>query len=212
MKEDRPDGVFRLMGGQLNSAATTRTRNRRITDLDRIIQKWDVLGGGLSEVGVNWSGLPKTQQLDSWFWESHEEVRTSMAHNKNESKSIRQPGGIGLFACKELMQYIRSSSANTRKLGRWNSWSVYVDSNHRTMIVVAYQVGTNKTGDKTIYCQHKRHILQRGLGINLEPRELFQNDFLQAITEWKAQRERIIVFIDMNKHVLTGKLAQDFSS
>ena len=93
MKEDRPDGVFRLMGGQLNSAATTRTRDRGITDLDRIIQKWDVQGGGFSEVGVNWSGLPRTQQLDSWFWASHEEVRTSMAHNKNESKSVGQPGG-----------------------------------------------------------------------------------------------------------------------
>ena len=75
---------------------------------------------------------------------------------------------------------------------------------------MAYQVGTNKTGEKTIYCQHKRHILQRGLGINLEPRELFQNDFLHAITELKAQGERIIVFIDMNEHVLTGKLAQEF--
>jgi hypothetical protein len=210
MKEDRPDGVFRLMGGQLNSAATTRTRDRHITDLDRIIQKWDVQGGGFSEVGVNWSGLPRTQQLDSWFRASHKEVRTSTAHNKNESKSIGQPGGMGLFACKELMQYIHSSSANTRKLGRWNSWSVYVDSNHRMRIVVAYQIGTNKTGEKTIYRQHKRHILQRGLGINLEPRELFQNDFLQAITEWKAQGERIIVFIDMNEHVLTGKLAQEF--
>ncbi len=118
MKEDRPDGVFRLMGGQLNSAATTRMKDRRITDLDRIIQKWDVQEGGFSEVGVNWSGLPRTQQLDSWFWASHKEARTSTTHNKNESKSIRQPGGIGLFACKELMQYIRSSSTNTRKLGR----------------------------------------------------------------------------------------------
>jgi hypothetical protein len=51
MKEDRPDGVFRLLGGQLNSAATARTRDRCITDLDRIIKsmgrtRWRVLGGG----------------------------------------------------------------------------------------------------------------------------------------------------------------------
>jgi hypothetical protein len=178
MKEDRPDGVFRLMEGQPNSAATSRTRDRWITDLDRIIQKWDVQGGGFSEVGINWSCLPRTQQLDSWFWASHEEVRTSTAHNENKSKSVGQPGGIGLFACKDLMQYICSSSSNTRKLGRWNSWSVYADSNHHTRIVVAYQVGANKLGEKTIYCQHKCHILERGLGINLEPRELFQKDLL----------------------------------
>jgi hypothetical protein len=65
MKEYISDGIFRLMGGQLNSAALSRTRDRRITDLDRIIQKWDVQGGGFSEVGINWSCLPRTQQLDS---------------------------------------------------------------------------------------------------------------------------------------------------
>ncbi len=210
MKEDRPNGVFRLLGGQLNSAATARTSNRCITDLDRIIKKWDVQGGGFLEVGMNWSCLPRTQQLDSWFQASHEEVRTSTAHNKNENESIGQPGGIGLFACKELMQYICSSSSNTRKLGRWNSWSVYADSNHRTRIVVAYQVSVNKSDKKTIYCQHKRHILEKGLGIKLETRELFQKDLLRAILEWQAQGEQIIVFIDMNKHVLTGTLAQEF--
>ncbi len=103
---------------------------------------------------------------------------TSTAHNKNENESVGQPGRIGLFACKELMQYIHSSSGNTKKLGRWNSWSVYADSNHCMRIVVAYQVSTNKSGKKTIYRQHKRHILEKGLGINLELRELFQKDLL----------------------------------
>ncbi len=88
MKEDRPNGVFRLLGGQLNSGATPRMRDRRITDLDRIIKKWDIQGGGFPEVGINWSCLPRTQQLDSCFSASHKEVRTSMAHNKNENESI----------------------------------------------------------------------------------------------------------------------------
>ncbi len=137
-------------------------------------------------------------------------MHTSTAHNKNENKSVGQLGGIGLFAFKELMQYIRSSSGNTRKLGRWNSWSVYADSNHHTRMVVAYQVGMKKSGKKPIYCQHKCHILEKGLRINLEPRELFQKDLLRAISEWQAQEEQIIVFIDMNEHVLTGTLAQEF--
>jgi hypothetical protein len=99
-------------------------------------------------------------------------------HNKNENESVGQPGGIGLFACKELMQYICSSSGDTSKLGRWNSWSVNADSNHHTRIVVAYQVSANKSDKKIIYRQHKHHILEKGLGINLESRELFQKDLL----------------------------------
>jgi hypothetical protein len=66
-------------------------------------KNWDVQDRGFSEVGINWSCLPRTQQLESWFQVFHKEVHTSMAHNKNENKSIGQPGGIGLFPCKELM-------------------------------------------------------------------------------------------------------------
>jgi hypothetical protein len=35
-----------MLGGQLNSAASTRACDRHIADLGRIINKWDVQGGG----------------------------------------------------------------------------------------------------------------------------------------------------------------------
>jgi hypothetical protein len=66
-------------------------------------------------------------------------------------------------------------------------------------MVVAYQVSMEKFGEKTIYQQHKCHIFEKGLGINLEPRDLFQRDLLRALLEWLGQGERIIIFID-NRH------------
>ncbi len=159
MTEMRPDGVFRLLGGQLNGSASHIIRDRRISDLTRLIHTWDIQDWSFLEVGINWTHLPHTKQLCSWFRRTQEEERTSTSHNTNENVEIYQPGGIGLFACKELRQYICSSSGDTHQLGRWNSWLIHMDSTHWTRMEVAYQlVEQEKSGLRTIYQQHKRHI------------------------------------------------------
>ncbi len=53
MEQRRPDGTFRFLGGQLNSASSTEVRMRKVENLLRLINDWEVQGGGLSEVGVN---------------------------------------------------------------------------------------------------------------------------------------------------------------
>jgi len=61
----RPDGVFQLLGGQMNSAASEETRLRKSGDLVRLCQEFEVQGGGLSEAGVNWSTFPASANLAS---------------------------------------------------------------------------------------------------------------------------------------------------
>jgi hypothetical protein len=67
MKEERPDGVFRFMGGQLNCAATKSVRDKKIADVHQIIDQWDVQGGGFSELGINWQRLTHTRGFSAWF-------------------------------------------------------------------------------------------------------------------------------------------------
>ena len=99
----RPDGVFRLMGGQLNSAASIETRLRKSGDLVRICQEFEVQGGALSEVGVNWSTYPSSANLASWLRDDIPDIRTHSAHNTHEVVSHYQPGGTSTFACGELV-------------------------------------------------------------------------------------------------------------
>lgn len=89
----RPDGVFRLMGGQLNSAASIETRLRKSGDLVRICQEFEVQGGALSEVGVNWSTYPSLANLASWLRDDIPDIRTHSAHNTHKVVSHYQPGG-----------------------------------------------------------------------------------------------------------------------
>jgi hypothetical protein len=75
-------------------------------------------------------------------------------------------------------------------------------------MVVAYQVGqTWQSGIRTIYQQHTRYMTRHGLLGN--PRELFQADILAAITRWIESSDRIILFIDVNEHILTGNLPRE---
>ncbi len=76
-------------------------------------------------------------------------------------------------------------------------------------MVVVYQVGqTHQKGWCTIYQQHMRYIQANGLSCN--PRSLFQADILHAISRWLEYGDRIIIFIDMNEHIITGTLPKEF--
>jgi hypothetical protein len=42
MSQQRPEGVFRLTGGQLNSASSSEVRSRNTEDIIRLIKDWEI--------------------------------------------------------------------------------------------------------------------------------------------------------------------------
>jgi hypothetical protein len=104
MLQDRPEGAFRLLGGNLNSASSRNVQNQKKSDIIRVIETWDVQAGGFSEVGIKWQNMPHSKQIDSWFCSGTDTYRTLVANNSQEfvPALIRQQGGIALFAGKEV--------------------------------------------------------------------------------------------------------------
>jgi hypothetical protein len=82
--QDRPEGVFRLAGGNLNSVSSKNVWEQKISDIHCILETWDVQGGGFSEVGIDWQSLQRAKQLGSWFQSGPVKYRTSAAHNLNK--------------------------------------------------------------------------------------------------------------------------------
>ena len=206
MQQDRPEGVSRLLGGNLNSASSRDVCDRKISDIIRVIETWDVQAGGFSEVGIKRRNMPRSKQKDSWFCSGTDMYQTLVANNHQEivPTLIRQQGSIALFAGKEVGQYISNTEKDFRNLGRWNSWLIQSDLSHRTRMVVAYQVRqARQKGIQTIYQQHARYMaLHNLIGKSWD---LFQDD-IAAITRFIENGNRLILSIDMNKHVLTGTL------
>ena len=76
-------------------------------------------------------------------------------------------------------------------------------------MVAAYQAGqARQRGLCTIYQEHVRYIQAQGLICT--PREIFQKDILSAISQWIEHRDRILLFIDMNEHIIKGHLSKSF--
>ena len=107
MEQRRPDGAFRFLGGQLNSASSSEVRTCKVEDLLWLINDWEVQGGGLSEVGVNWGTYPSSANLASWFKDKIPDMRTHTAHLVHEKVCHHQPGGTTTFSCRELVRYIK---------------------------------------------------------------------------------------------------------
>ena len=81
----------------MNSAASAETRLRKSGDLVRLCQEFEVQGGGLSEVGVNWSTFLALANLASWLCGDIPDIRTHAAHNRHEGVAHYQPGGMALL-------------------------------------------------------------------------------------------------------------------
>jgi hypothetical protein len=133
-------------------------------------------------------------------------MRTHTAHNKHEGVSRHQPGGTATFACMELVRHHRQKGDDFRGLRQWCSTVFYADPSHRTCIISAYNVGRQAPrGNSTIYQQQLRYIQNHEL--NTTPLHLFTVDFVAQLQIWQRQGDRLLVFMDMNEHILTGCVA-----
>ena len=93
MDTQRPDRVFCILGGQLNSASSLEARTRNVADVVRLINDWEVQAEFLSDVRVNWSRYPSSANLVSWFRDEIPDIKTNTAINKHENVAHHQPGG-----------------------------------------------------------------------------------------------------------------------
>jgi hypothetical protein len=84
----RPEGVFRLVGGNLNCASTKEVRDRKVSDIHRILETWDVQGGGFSKIGIDWRRIPQRKHSNSWFRTCQDEYRTSASHNSYKATTM----------------------------------------------------------------------------------------------------------------------------
>ncbi len=170
MKKMQPEGVFQLLGCQMNSVLSTNARLRKMGDIVRLCKEFEIQGGLLSEVGVNWSTFPQSANLASWFRDRIPDIRMHTANNKHEGVAHPQPGGTATFTCGQLVRYVKQKGEDLGCLGQWCSSLIYADPKHHTGIVSAYNVGRQT---------QKNHYISATTQIHLESR--IANNSNQAI-------------------------------
>ena len=199
---DRPPGVYRWMYCQLNSASTQESRDEKSHQILQLADRYGVQGVALAEHCTNFTKLPSSQGLNTWFNEKRH-IKATSAHNKHETDAVYLPGGTGLIAMFELIKCIKTSCVDFRGLGRWTSWQLSIDPKHKTRVVVAYGIGKSKPqGLTTNYQQHLRYIQNHDMDTN--PRRMFEEDLQATLRVWRSQGERLLIFMDVNEHIQKG--------
>lgn len=202
----RPDGVWRWMYCQINSFSSGGLRETKIRKVISLIDKYEVDGVTFCESGINWSVGPSSRDLKSLFDPHMErEVRTVSAHNIHGPRvSPFQQGGVSILLTHSLIQYARRHTTDFRNLGRWTSWTLAHNPDHRTRIVVAYSPGHFRAGPKTVYQQQMTYINRHHLSTT--PYSLFVSDLVQQLTTWISSGDRILLFIDANEQITNGPI------
>ncbi len=132
MEQTRPDRVFQIMGGRLNSASSSEVQAWAAGNIIWLINDWGIQGGCLLEVGVDWSTYGPSANLASWFRLEIQDLCLHTAHNMCKQGVVyHQPGGMATFICKEMASYVNQKGDDFRGLGRWCSTLLYADKNYR---------------------------------------------------------------------------------
>ena len=104
---------------QVNSASLEDIRLQKTGEIKQLVEEFDVQGVGLVEPGFNWSLVPTTADLASWF-KDWKDCTTATSHNTHESiPGVKhQKGGCGLLVFGSLPQYVRKRCPDFSNLGR----------------------------------------------------------------------------------------------
>ncbi len=136
------------------------------------------------------------------------------AHNIHESKHAGrvQEGGTSAISFGDAMGYIRKVSKDEEGLGRW-SWIQFGGfDNHKTRLITAYNPCKNKiVHSGTSYQQQRRYFVTKKKDLTC-PLIMFRQQLIKQLKKWRAEGDRIVLFMDHNEHVYNGALGKALSN
>jgi hypothetical protein len=133
------------------------------------------------------------------------------AHNVHKARIAGrvQEGGTGSICFGDTVGYVKKKGKDKEGLGRW-CWILLGGNNgHQTRIISAYNPCKNKTVNSgTTYQQQRRYFITRIKDLTC-PRTLFWRDLIKQIKSWREMGDKIMLFMDHNKHITNGLLGKE---
>jgi hypothetical protein len=214
MPTERANGCWRGMFVQLNNTSTSNVANVKSAKLCSAIRKYDPHVIGLDELGRNWDQYRSSERLSAFIGDLQRESRSTVAYNEHEKGINRrkyQPGGTGMLILDELIPYAKRGSTDPRKLGRFLSYVLEGRNGHRTRVVTVYAIGRNRSERLASYYQQQVRYIQLH-NLRTTPWQLLEDDLLQQLRVWRASGERIILMMDANENITTGRLCRQLGN
>lgn len=119
---------------------------------------FDILG--ISEVGLNWSILPRSRSWHKWTYKIFCQQSSILAWNQKDiHTSAIQWGGTALLTTGLTTSRIHSRGKDPQQLGRW-CWMTYMGKQGVKLTIYSiYKPVPNQTGPLSVYQQHHTQLL-----------------------------------------------------
>jgi hypothetical protein len=205
----KQQGIFRIMGENCNRLNNRIGGNKKIAKVMDIKEDLDVDCLMYCKHCLNFKHKENKNNFKQMF-QCELLCMAVSAHNIHEGKVAgrAQEGGTGAICFGKSIGYIKKTGRDCAGLGRW-CWILFSGANrHSTQVITAYNPCKNTSiNSGTTYQQQRRYFITRKKDLTC-PLVLFKKQLTKQITEWCTGGDRIILFMDHNKHVINGPLSK----
>jgi hypothetical protein len=206
----KQQGIFRILGENCNGFNNRIGGNNKIAKTMDIKEDLDIDCLLYCKHRLNFRHKDNKNDLKQMF---HQELACTAvgAYNVHEAKIAArvQEGGTGAICFGETVGYIKKTGKDKEGLGRW-CWILLGGNNgHQTRIITAYNLCKNKAVNSGMtYQQQRGYYITKRKDLTC-PRKIFWRDLIKQIKSWREAGDRIILFMDHNKHVTNGPLGKE---
>ena len=202
----KPDGTFRLKLSNYNNLAPWNSDGWKIQKEKRLLDRGRIDISCGTEVGCDFRHVSESKQLEKLF-QSTETLKITNAYNMHDNVTRSQAGGVTTMTFGHAADAVTDTGYDPWKLGRWSWQLLKGKENHRTRIITAYQPVSQSSEEKlkAVYNQHRRHFGSKG--IKGCPRDLFRKQLISEMKKWRKDGERLILAMDANDDIDTGKIS-----
>ncbi len=198
------NGYIRIMFENWNSLGIF-THSWKIERINYLIKRHqiDIVAGCESQ--CNWALVPRHRHLADIISPGYMKQGIA-AHNQHENFHRDQVGGTAVMGVGRICDLISEKGYDPTGLGRW-SWVKLGKGNVTTRVVSAYlpRKPNKHSKGRTVWDQHARYFQKQG---DLRyPTTIFMEDFMSQIKQWSAQGNHILIAIDANQDIYSGRLA-----
>jgi hypothetical protein len=163
---------------------------------------------------VNWSSYPSSASPPIWHHGfemksktlKHTQPTTSTRtwHTTSREEPPHSPVAVG-----NLPDTLENAQRKTEALGDGAQHILCQSDTHILDGLPTYHVGRQKPrGATTIFQQQLVRYIQNA-GLSHSPSHLFVIDFVAQLQAWQGQCDQLLIFIDMNEHILRGYLVKN---
>ena len=201
----KPPNTIRLELGNVDNIAASKAAHSSRFLIDQMMQYIPDLYM-ITEMGLN---LPRVPAGDSWAERTRgilPRQTYQLAYNRHDIQNQHPylPGGTGMIALHEAQPRVVEKGVDDSGLGRWTWMRIQGKHGHFTRVLSAYRPCKSTATLGTVYRQQLTYWSSKGEFAC--PLDLFDKHLEALLGEWKESGDHIVVGIDANEDIRTGKI------